>query len=77
MKDKMIAFLLDKANPSIQLRVKKEILHTITEAEERALQERILGEKLLGFISEKQQDTGFAAAIKSSVSATSSWVGIW
>ena len=59
MKDKMIAFLLDKANPSIQLRVKKEILHTITEAEERTLQERILGEKLLGFISEKQQDNGW------------------
>lgn len=59
MKQKMIDFLLTHANPSIQLRVKKEILQTITAQEEKALQEQILGEKLLRFIGEKQQENGW------------------
>lgn len=37
MKQKMIDFLLAHANPSIQLRIKKEILRTITAQEEKAL----------------------------------------
>lgn len=37
MKDKMIGFLLENANPSIKLRVKKEILGNITPEEENDL----------------------------------------
>lgn len=56
MKQKMIDFLLTHANPSIQLRVKKEILRTITAREEKVLQERILDEKIIRFIAEKQRE---------------------
>lgn len=59
MKQKMIDFLLSHANPSIQLRVRKEILQAITAQEEKALQERILNEKIICFISEKQQENGW------------------
>ncbi len=44
MKQQMIGFLLAHANPSIQLRIKKEVLQTITKQEEKALQEQILNE---------------------------------
>lgn len=59
MKQKMIDFLLAYANPSIQLRVKKEILQNITAQEEKALQERILDEKIIRFIGGKQQESGW------------------
>ncbi len=59
MKQRMIAFLLENANPSIRLRVKKEILHNITEQEEKTLQEQILNEKLIRFIAEKQLKNGW------------------
>lgn len=59
MKQKMIDFLLAHANPSIQLRVKKEILRTITAREEKVLQERILDEKIIRFIAEKQRENGW------------------
>lgn len=55
----MIGFLLAHGNPSIQLRVKKEVLHTITPEEEKALQERILTEKTVRFIGEKQLENGW------------------
>ena len=38
---KTINFLLENANPSIKLRVKKEILDSITAEEEKALQSEI------------------------------------
>lgn len=59
MKQRMIDFLLAHANPSIQLRIKKEILRTITAQEEKALQEQILDEKIIWFIGEKQQGNGW------------------
>lgn len=59
MKQRMIDFLLTHANPSIQLRIKKEILRTITAQEEKALQEQILDEKIIRFIGEKQQANGW------------------
>ena len=43
MKQKMIDFLLENANPSIKLRVKKEILKNLDKQEEMQLQEQILG----------------------------------
>lgn len=59
MKKRMVAFLLENANPSIRLRVKKEILQDITEQEEKALQERILEEKIIRFMAEKQRENGW------------------
>lgn len=59
MKQKMADFLLAHANPSIRLRVKKEILKNITSQEEKALQEQILQEKIIRFISEKQRENGW------------------
>lgn len=59
MKQKMINFLLENANPSIKLRVKKEILKTITRQEETQLQEQILEEKIIRFLAEKQLDNGW------------------
>lgn len=59
MKQKMIDFLLAHANPSIQLRVKKEILQSITAQEEKTLQERILDEKIIRFMGEKQLENGW------------------
>lgn len=59
MKHKMIDFLLAHANPSIRLRIKKEVLQTITPQEEKALQEQILDEKIIRFIGEKQQENGW------------------
>lgn len=59
MKQKMIDFLLNNANPSIKLRVKKEILNCISKEEERKLKKEILEEKLIKFIGEKQLETGW------------------
>lgn len=59
MKQKMIDFLLEHANPSIQLRVKKEILKNLTKQEETKLQEQILEEKIIRFLAEKQQPNGW------------------
>lgn len=59
MKQKMIDFLLENANPSIKLRVKKEILKNLTKQEEAQLQEQILEEKIIRFIQEKQLANGW------------------
>lgn len=59
MKQKMIDFLLNNAGPSIVLRVKKEILRDITEKEEQELQSKILDEKIIKLITEKQQGNGW------------------
>ncbi len=56
---KSISFLLANANPSIKLRVKKEILGNITEEEEKELQAEILKEKILCLIADKQQENGW------------------
>ena len=59
MKQKMIDFLLENANPSIKLRVKKEILKNLTKEEEIKLQEQILKEKIIRLIEEKQLANGW------------------
>lgn len=59
MKQKMIDFLLENANPSIKLRVKKEILKTVTKQEETQLQEQIQEEKIIRFLKEKQLENGW------------------
>lgn len=56
---KSISFLLANANPSIKLRVKKEILGSITAEEEKKLQAEILEEKILCLIADKQQENGW------------------
>ena len=47
MKDKIIEYLLDNADPSIVLRVKKEILHSCSESEEESLMEKITEQKIV------------------------------
>lgn len=59
MKQKMIDFLLNNANSSIKLRVKKEILNNISKQEEKKFQEQILEEKIIKLIKEKQLETGW------------------
>ena len=44
-----IDFLLENANPSIKLRVKKEILGSINAEEEAELKSQILQEKIICF----------------------------
>ena len=56
---KAIDFLLGNANPSIKLRVKKEILGSITAEEEATLKSQILQEKIICFMAEKQQENGW------------------
>lgn len=50
IKQKMIEFLIENANPSIKYRVKKEILNDITKNEEDQLQTKILSEKNIQLI---------------------------
>ncbi len=59
MKDRMIDFLLENANPSIKLRVKEEVLGNITCEEKQDLQMQILEEKIPRFLAEKQQPNGW------------------
>ena len=59
MKQKMINFLLSNANPSIRLRVKKELLMDFTAAEEQKLQNEILQEKIISLIAQKQLPSGW------------------
>ena len=59
MKQKMIDFLLENANPSIKLRVKKEILKNLGKQEEMQLQEQILKEKIIRLIESKQLANGW------------------
>ncbi len=62
MKQKMTDFLLNNANPSIKLRIKKEILQDITAAEEQEFQTQISNEKIIKLIAEKQQPNGWIGA---------------
>ncbi|MDF2685981.1 MAG: hypothetical protein K0S55_1162 [Clostridia bacterium] len=59
MKNKMIKFLLENANPSIKYRVKKEILNDITAAEEKELQEQIMAEPFIQLIVRCQKENGW------------------
>ncbi len=59
MKQAMIDFLMANGNPSIQLRVRKEILKNCTEQVEKSLQEQILKEKIIQLIEQKQLANGW------------------
>ncbi len=56
---KSISFLLANANPSIKLRVKKEILGSITFEEEKALQDEIKLEAIYKLIADCQKENGW------------------
>ena len=57
--EKTINFLLKNANPSIRLRVKKEILGSITPEEEAELTARIKEEPKYRLIADCQKETGW------------------
>ncbi len=59
MKAKMIAFLLEHANPSIKMRVKQEVLHTCTSGEVKAYQKQIMSEPIVQKIISLQQENGW------------------
>ncbi len=56
---KSVDFLLANANPSIKLRVKKEILGDITAEEEKALQDEIKSEAIYKLIADCQKENGW------------------
>lgn len=57
--EKMTGFLLGNANPSIVFHVKNDILKNITEEEKQALQERVMGEKIIQGIVACQKENGW------------------
>lgn len=59
MKNKMIEFLLNNANPSIKRRIKREILHNITPEEETQYQKQILKEPIVQRIIGCQKENGW------------------
>jgi len=59
MKNKIIDYLFENADPSIVLRVKKEILNRITEAEESKLLERILNQKSIQDLLRNRRPDGW------------------
>lgn len=59
MLQRMMAFLLENANPSIQCRVKKEALHTLTSEESEAYQRQIMSEPIVKRIISLQKENGW------------------
>ncbi|MCL2604123.1 MAG: hypothetical protein FWD90_06560 [Defluviitaleaceae bacterium] len=59
MKEKMINFLLENANPSIKRRVKSEILNNVTPQEAATYQEQTLTEPMILKITALQKDNGW------------------
>ena len=59
IKEKMTAFLLENANPSIKRRIKNEILHNLTAEEAKNYQEQILQEPLIQKIAAIQKENGW------------------
>ena len=59
MKEKIIDFLLDNADPSIILRVKKEILGCITKKEEKDLLDKISIQKNVQIVIQSQKQDGW------------------
>lgn len=59
MKDKIIDYLLENANASIVLRVKKEILQDISEEEERILVNEILKDRYVNTAVSSQKSNGW------------------
>jgi hypothetical protein len=59
VKQKIIGFLLENANPSIVMRVKKEVLSSITAAEETDCISRIVSEKNVQSVLTSQKEDGW------------------
>ena len=59
MKEKIIGFLLENANPSIILRVKKEVLGDISEKEQEELLNKIIPEKNVQTVIQSQKYDGW------------------
>ena len=59
MKNKIIEYLLENANPSIVLRVKKEVLNNLSRNEEEVLLEKILRDKHVRVAVEAQKENGW------------------
>lgn len=59
MKDKIIEYLLQNADPSIVLRVKKEILQSCSETEEENLIRKISEQKIVQIILQSQKEDGW------------------
>lgn len=58
-KQKMIDFLISNANPSIKLRVKKEVLNSLTKEETEIYQEQIIKEPIIQKIIACQKESGW------------------
>lgn len=59
MKQKIVDFLLDNADPSIVLRVKKEVMNSLSKNEEEELLEKILKQKIVQTIISAQKPDGW------------------
>ena len=59
MKNKIINFLFDYADPSIILRVKKEILNCLSEKEEKELLGKIISQKNVQTVIQSQKSDGW------------------
>ena len=57
--NRMIAFLMESANPSIKLRVKKEVLGAISAAEEAELVSQIREEPIYRSLAACQKENGW------------------
>lgn len=62
MKQRMIDFLLQNANPSIKLRVKKEVLNSLSKEEAEMYQEQIMKEPIIQNIIACQKGNGWIGA---------------
>ena len=63
MKQKMIEFLLENANPSIKRRVKSEVLNNLTPQEAKLYQKQILAEPIIQKIISCQKENGWIGDI--------------
>jgi len=64
MKDKMIEFLLENANPSIKRRVKDEVLNSLTSEEDAMYREQILAEPSIQKVIGAQKENGWIEPVK-------------
>ena len=58
-KNKIIEFLLNNADPSIILRVKKEVLQNCQKSEEDNLIEKIISQKIVKTVIQSQKNDGW------------------
>jgi hypothetical protein len=59
MKEKIIEFLLENADPSIKLRIKNEILNCLSGKEEKELLNKIINQKNIQIILQSQKSDGW------------------